>query len=109
MMTNEHQEIKSIVDAGYRLVVYPYCFLNVSGVGKIHILRPQDNPRRWIPFLSTILLGWLNTRHTLTLLSLYGRNLLNGCDLTEEIYSHVAYQGLSLRTFDFRDAVGFDD
>ena len=26
-MTNEYQEIKSIVDAGYRLVVYPYCFL----------------------------------------------------------------------------------
>lgn len=70
-MTNEYQEIKSIVDAGYRLVVYPYCFLIVSGVGKIHILRQQDNPRRWIPFLSTILLGWLNTRHTLTLLSLY--------------------------------------
>ena len=66
-MTNEYQEIKSIVDAGYRLVVYPYCFLIVSGVGKIHILRQQDNPRRWIPFLSTILLGWLNTRHTLTL------------------------------------------
>ncbi len=59
-MTNEYQEIKSIVDAGYRLVVYPYCFLIVSGVGKIHILRQQDNPRRWIPFLSTILLGWLN-------------------------------------------------
>ena len=50
-----------------------------------------------------------STCPTLTLLSLYGRNLLNGCDLTEEIYSHVAYQGLSLRTFDFRDAVGFDD
>lgn len=49
-MTNEYQEIKSIVDAGYRLVVYPYCFLIVSGVGKIHILRQQDNPRRWIPF-----------------------------------------------------------
>lgn len=46
-MTNEYQEIKSIVDAGYRLVVYPYCFLIVSGVGKIHILRQQDNPRRW--------------------------------------------------------------
>lgn len=43
-MTNEYQEIKSIVDAGYRLVVYPYCFLIVSGVGKIHILRQQDNP-----------------------------------------------------------------
>lgn len=103
-MTNEYQEIKSIVDAGYRLVVYPYCFLIVSGVGKIHILRQQDNPRRWIPFLSTILLGWLNTRDTLTLLSLY-----NGCDLTEEIYSHVVLQSLPLSTFDFRDAVGFDD
>ena len=37
------------------------------------------------------------------------RNLLNGCDLTEEIYSHVVCQGLPLSTFDFRDAVGFDD
>lgn len=109
MMVNEYQEIKSLVDAGYRLVVYPYCFLNVSGVGKIHILRLQDNPRRWIPFLSTILFGWLDIKNTLTLLSLYGRNLLNGCDLTEEIYSHVVYQGLPLRDFDLRDAVGFDD
>ena len=109
MMTNEHHAIKSIVDAGYRLVVYTYCFLNVSGVVKILKLRPQDNPRRWIPFLSTILLGWLNTRHTLTLLSLYGRNLLNGCDLTAEIYCHVVYQGLPFTTFDFRDAVGCAD
>ena len=82
MMTNEYQEIKSIVDAGYRLVVYPYCFLIVSGVGKIHILRQQDNPRRWIPFLSTILLGWLNTRDTLTLLTKVSQVKIHKRDLT---------------------------
>lgn len=105
----EYQEVKSIVDAGYRLVVYLWCFLNLSGVGKIHVLSPYDNPRRWLPFLSTILFGWPSLKDTLTLLSLYRCDLLNGCDLTEELYSHVVYQKLPIRDFDFRDAVEFDD
>lgn len=104
---DEYQEVKSVVDAGYRLVVYPWCFLNSFGVGKLYVLSPYDNPRRWLPFLSTILFGWLSPKETLTLLSFYGCDLLNGCDLTEEIYSHVVHQRLPLSDFDFMDAVGF--